>query len=129
MRKLLSRIIGVGLGIWLSTLFVPRVVIEIYPDSNFFGITLTERWHLFVLFGIILGLLNFFIKPILDIISFPVRIISLGFFGFIVNMFIIWIVDAIFREISVPLFFPLFWTTLVIWILNIAAAGFILKKD
>lgn len=128
MRKLLSRIVSAGLGIWIATLFVSGVLVEIYPDSNFFGIPLTAHWHFFVLVGIILGLLNFFVKPVLDIIALPVRIISLGFFGFVVNMVLIWIVDIIFQEMYVPLFFPLFWTTLIIWVLNVVIAGFLLKQ-
>lgn len=129
MRKLLSRIISAGLGIWIATLFVSGVIVEIYPDSSFFGIPLTAHWHFFVLVGIILGLLNFFVKPILDIITLPVRIISLGFFGFVVNMALIWIVDVVFQELYIPLFFPLLWTTLIIWVLNIAIAGFLLKQE
>lgn len=129
MRKLLSRIISAGLGIWTATLFVSGVLVEIYPDSSFFGITLTDRWQLFVLFGIIVGLLNFFVKPIIDIITLPARIISLGFFGFVVNMALIWIVDIIFQELHIPLLLPLFWTALIIWVLNIVISGFLLKQE
>ncbi len=129
MRKLLSQIISAGLGLWLATLVVPEIKIQFYPDSNFFGIPLTAQWQLFILFGIILGLLNFFVKPILDTITLPLRIITLGLFSFVTNMALIWVIDYIFKEFSAPWLYPLLWTTLIIWTLNIIISKFLIQED
>src|SRR3989344_7823331 len=107
MKRLLSLIISAGAGLWLATVLIAQVTVKTYPDSNFFGINVIAPWQFFILFGIILGLLNFFVKPILNVITLPLRIITLGLFGFLINMFLIWIVDYIFREFSAPWFFPL----------------------
>lgn len=119
MKGLLSQIVSAGLGLWLATTFVPGVIVKALLDSSFFGISLTARWQLFLIFGIILGLLNYFVKPIINAIALPLRIITLGLFSFVINMALIWIVDFIFQELSVPLLYPLLWTTFIIWLLNI----------
>ena len=129
MRKFVSQIIAGILGFWLATLFIPEIVISILPDSSFFGFPLTTKWHIIVLLGIILGIINFFIKPILKIITFPLRILTLGLFGLIINMVLIWAVDLIFQEITIPWFWPLLWTTLIVWGLSIILIIIFGKKE
>lgn len=125
MKNLISNIVGATLGIWLSASFVPGTQVNILPDSNFFGINLTAAWHIFFFLGVILGFLNFFIKPILNAITLPLRIITLGLFGFVINGGLVWILDAIFKEFSAPLLYPLLWTTLIIWGINLVLSLFI----
>lgn len=125
MRKLLFLIIAATLGFWLAITFVPGVKVQIFPDSSFFGISLTEQWHILLLLGIILGLLNYFVKPILNVITLPLRVITLGFFSFVINMALVWIIDIAFKELSAPWLYPLLWTTLIIWGLNFLVSGFI----
>lgn len=118
MKKFISQIVAGVLGLWLVVLFVPEIKIEIFPDSSFFGIPLTQNWHLIVLLGVILGLLNFFLKPILNLITVPLRFITLGLSSLIIDMALIWLIDLVFQEITIPLFLPLLWTTLAVWSLN-----------
>ncbi len=127
MKSLLSYIISAGLGLWLSTLFVAGVFVKAVPNSNFFGLAINTQWQLFILLGIILGLLNYFAKPILSIITLPLQIISLGLFSFIINMGLIWILDVIFQEFSAPLLLPLIWTTIIVWTINILLSNSVLK--
>jgi len=96
MRKLLSQVAGAGIGLWLVTLFVPGVVVKVFPDSNFFGFQLTALWQIFLLLGIILGLLNYFVKPVLKIISLPLEILTLGLFSIAMNMALLWFLDFFF---------------------------------
>jgi len=123
MGKLIAYIAAAAAGLWLATIFVPGVKVELLPDSNFFGFILTARWQVFLLLGIILGLLNYFVKPLLEAIALPLKIITLGFFSLIISAALIWIVDLIFEELFVPLWLPLLYTALIIWILS-----FILSK-
>jgi putative membrane protein len=118
MKKLLFLIIAAVLGLWLATLFVPGVSVTVLADSNFFGVKLTALWEVFLLLGIILGLINFFVKPILNLITLPLRIITLGLFSVIINAVILWLLDTVFRELSVPLYLPLIETSIIMLILN-----------
>jgi len=125
MQKLLSSVITATLGLWLATMFVPGVHVSLYSDSNFFGFGLTQLWQLFVLLGVTLGLVNFYIKPVLDTLALPLKIITLGLFGFVIEMALIWGVDYLFKEFSAPLFYPLLWTAVIIWALTIVVGGIV----
>jgi len=84
---------------------------------------------MFLILGTTLGLINFYIKPILDTLALPLKIITLGLFGFIINMALIWSVDYIFQELSAPLWYPLFWTAVIIWALHIIANNILAKQE
>lgn len=101
MRELILQIVAGILGLWLA---------QFVSEVEFVG----EIKYLFFA-GSILGLLNFFLKPILNFITLPLRLLTFGLFGLIINMLIIWLVDRIFFELTVPLIMPLFWTALIIW--------------
>jgi len=110
-RLFLQIIAGIA-GIWLAIMYVP-------------GVDFIEKgsWQTLVLAGIILGLINFFIKPILKVITLPLRIITFGLFGLIINILIIWLVSFIFPEITFPekiiqKIIAFFWTSLIVWGIN-----------
>ena len=128
MNKLLSQIIAAILGLWLATLFVRGVVIRTYPSSNFFGFSLKYQWEIIVILGIVLGLLNYFLKPVLKGLSMPLELISLGLFTIVINMALLWLLDLMFDELSVPFFLPLLYTTLIICGLNLVIRFFFVKK-
>lgn len=102
MMNLIWNIIAGIFGLFLATKFVPGV--------EFLG----EMQYL-LLTGCALGVINFFIKPILKIITLPLRILTLGLFGLVLNMLIIWLVDILFPELVISGIIPLFWTTLLVW--------------
>jgi len=129
MKRILSQIAAASLGIWLSALFISEVRIDVFSDSNFFGIPLDLQWQIILLLGISLGLLNFFVKPIINAITLPLRIITLGIFSIAINMAMLWILDFIFKEITIPWLWPLFWTTIIVWFSNIIVSKFIIKED
>jgi len=128
MRKLFSQVIAAILGLWLSILFVQGIIIRVYPTSNFFGFSLTAQWEIILILGIVLGLLNYFLKPLLKTLSLPLEIVTLGLFTIAINMALIWLLDIMFDELYVPLFLPLLYTTLIIWGLNIIIGFFLNKK-
>ena len=116
MERLFWQIVAGVLGIFLATKFVPGVSLEIIPgQSQFFGIEFTAPWQILVLVGGVLGLVNFFIKPILKIITLPLRILTFGLFSLVMNMLMVWLVDILFPELTILGLIPLFWTTLVVW--------------
>ncbi len=128
MKRLFSQVVAAILGLWLATLFVPGVVIRTYPKSNFFGFPLTAQWEIFLVLGIVLGLLNYFLKPLLKTLALPLEIITLGLFTIVINMALLWLLDVMFDELYVPLLLPLLYTTLIIWGLNIIISFFIAKN-
>jgi len=120
MTKLFLQIIAGILGIFLATKFVPGVSLEIIPgQSSLFGIEFTAAWQILVLVGCVLGLINFFLKPVLKIITLPLRMLTFGLFSLVINMGIIWVVDILFLELVISGIIPLFWTTVIIWLISL----------
>ncbi len=108
MKKLLLQIITGILGIWLATKFL-----------NNKGVEFNGSVQILLLAGLILGLLNFFIKPVLKIITLPLRLLTFGLFSLAINMGIIWVVDQIFTELYFVGIYPLFWTAIIVWGLSL----------
>ena len=102
MLTLIWNIIAGFLGLWLAVKFIPGV--------EFIG---EIKYLIFA--GAALGLINFFIEPILKVITLPLRILTFGLFGLVINMLLIWGVDILFPELIIAGIIPLFWTTLLIW--------------
>lgn len=102
MLKILLQIISAILGLWLADKFVP-------------GVNLAGSWQALIFIGAILGLANVYIKPILKIVTLPLRIITFGLFGLVINIAIIWLADLFFIELVIKGIIPLLWTTLIIW--------------
>ena len=118
-QKLFWYTIGGTLSIYLATLFVSGVGLEIIPGQNtFFGIEFTERWQLLIIVGTILGIINIFVKPIISLLTLPLKILTLGLFPLIINMFIIWVLDIIFLELVIIGLTPLFFTAIIALIIN-----------
>ena len=107
-RNIFLTILSGILGLWLATQFVS-------------GVEFTGGWKNFLLAGVILGLINFFIKPVLKLITLPLRFITFGLFGIVINVGIILVVDILFPELVIRGIVPLLWTTLIIWVLGLAA--------
>lgn len=106
MKKLIFQIIAAILGLFLASRFVP-------------GVEFLGPGQTLILAGVILGLINFFIKPILKFLTLPLRILTLGLFTLILNMILVWIVDILFPQLIILGIIPLFWTTLIIIGLNL----------
>jgi len=116
MNRLILQIIAGILGIFLATKFVPGVSLEVIPgQSSLFGIEFTTSWQILLLIGFALGLINFFIKPVLKMITLPLRILTFGLFSLVINMVMVWTVDILFPELVIQGIIPLFWLSIIIW--------------
>lgn len=129
MKKFFSQIVAAVAGLWLAVKFVPSVAAEVYPESSFFGIPLTEQWQIFLVLGIVLGLLNYFVKPVLKALALPLELLTLGLFSIVINMAMIWFLDLMFEELYAPWLWPLLYTTIIVWALNFIIEKFLIKDD
>ena len=123
MGRLILQIIAGILGLFLADKFVQGVSLAIIPGgTQFFGRELTEYWQILVLVGGVLGIVNFFLKPILKTITLPLRLITFGLFFLVINMLLVWVVDILFLELTIQGIIPLFWTSLIVWLLTFTLA-------
>lgn len=59
----------------------------IVPGIHLSGTT----WVTALAVGLVLGLINVFVKPILNILTLPINIITLGLFGIVLNAILFWV--------------------------------------
>jgi putative membrane protein len=95
---------GIG-GIYIAVRFVPNV-------------EFTGSIPLLLITGAILGIINVIVKPILNALTMPLRILTLGFSTLVVNMLMVLAVDIYFEELIITGLLPLIYTTLIVWILS-----------
>jgi len=106
MTRILTRILGNIAGVYVAAWFVPGFVIN---GNN----------KAYLTAGVILGILNLTIKPILKAFTFPLIIITLGLFTIVINSVILWVAAYIFPSILIADTFSLVMATIVISIVNI----------
>jgi putative membrane protein len=129
MNRLILQIIAGILGMFLATKFIPGVNLEIIPgQSGLFGIEFKAAWQILILAGSVLGLINFFIKPLLKFITSPIRALTFGLFTLVINIGLVWLVDVLFPELIIRGIIPLFWTTIIVWGLNFLLLKFSMRK-
>ena len=69
----------------------------------------------------ILGLLNALIKPVLIILTFPITLLTLGLFIFVINALLFWLAGSMIRGFSVRSFGPALLGSLVVTIITFIA--------
>ncbi len=111
--KLIFHIISGILGLFLAIKLSESGAVKFI-----YGVEFTGPIKTLLITGGIVGLFNFFIKPVLKTIFLPLRILTFGLVSLIINMVLVWIAVDILSPIRITGFFPLFWTTFIIWVLN-----------
>ena len=108
MNRLILQVIAGIASLWLATKFVP-------------GVEFQGEIKYLILAGLVLGLINFFLKPLLKLITLPLKILTFGLFGLVINMGIVWLVaDVLFpQNLEIHGLVPLFWTTIIVWLVSL----------
>lgn len=71
-----------------------------------------------LLAAIVLGLVNTFIKPILSFLTFPLTILTLGLFIFIVNAVVLFIVAAFVKGLTIDGWIPAILAAIVLSVVS-----------
>ena len=74
---------------WLVTAIAVGVAVWIVPGMDLLGGT--DAWVGIAIFGLILSLVNISIKPIMQVLSLPISVITLGIFYLVVNTLMLYI--------------------------------------
>ncbi len=75
--------------------------------------------------GLLLGLVNAVIRPILIIMTLPITILTLGLFLLVVNALMVLLVSKMMHGFSVDSFWWAMWTAIIVTIVGWAASAFI----
>lgn len=112
--RIIVNLLVTALLVFLLANFLPGVSVDGYGSS--------------IIVVIVLTLLNIFIKPILQIISIPVTILTLGLFLFVINALIIWMCSGLVSGFHIDGFWYALLFSLVLSIVQSTVGG-LLSND
>jgi putative membrane protein len=91
MGPFLIRTAFTGLALWVVTLIVPGI--DFVGGSN-----PLQRIGIILFVAVIFGLVNAVIKPIVQILSIPLYVLTLGLIHVVINALMIWVTSWITRK-------------------------------
>jgi len=96
-------------------LFISRLVPGLY----------VEGWGSAFMGAMVLGLVNFFVKPVMVILTLPLTMITLGLFLLVVNALMPWLVSGLVPGIRLEGFGSAILGSLVLSLLNLAISAMV----
>jgi putative membrane protein len=113
MMRFIIQAIAAALGFWLASRIVPGV------HAGSVASLLAA--------GVILGVINALVRPILIFLTFPLTLLTLGLFLFVVNGITVWLTAALLHGVRVDGLWPAILASLVItvisWLARALTAG------
>lgn len=107
--RLLIRLVIITLGVLVAVNIVDGVDVPRTQEA--------------VVVAVVFGLLNAFLKPVLQLLALPVTILTLGIFYFVINVFIVYLTAFIVPSFTVEGFFPALFFSIIVsivsWLLGI----------
>ncbi|MEZ5312714.1 MAG: phage holin family protein [Thermoanaerobaculia bacterium] len=89
--KILVRILLNGLGLWAAA--------QLLPGIHYSG----DLWYLLIA-GLVLGLVNLLVKPLITLLSLPLVLVTFGLFFLVINGVVLWLVDKLLDGLAIDSF-------------------------
>jgi putative membrane protein len=94
---LLVKILINAVGVIVAVLVVPQIK---FPAAD--GLLKLEgNWWQVIVVAVILALINSYLKPILKMLSFPITLLTMGLFAFILNALLLLLVAFLADQINI----------------------------
>lgn len=77
MRRLLVFVLGAAVGVFVAA--------SLFDGIDLSGSSTGQHWVTALVAGLILGAINAFVRPVVQIIALPVTLVTLGLFYLVVN--------------------------------------------
>ena len=96
MIDLLVKVLINAVGVYAAIQIVPQIHFPAAEDLS----TLGENWWKLALVALILALINSYLKPILKLLSFPITLLTVGLFAFVLNALLLLLVAWISGQLN-----------------------------
>jgi putative membrane protein len=97
------------------------------------GIRFAGAWPTLLVVALVFGVLNVTVRPVLKFLTFPLLILTLGLFTFVLNAFMLWLTglvsDAFDLGFHVRGFHAAFFGALVVTIVSFVLSLFVSRSD
>jgi putative membrane protein len=108
--KLIANLLVNGFAVFLADYFLEGIYIKDFKTA--------------IIVALVLGILNTFLKPILELLAFPLNLLTLGLFRLLINGFIVFLASWFVSGFFVSNFFWAVIFSIVLsiinWIFNLA---------
>lgn len=118
MISLIVRLAVNAVALWIATLVITGVEIE---SSS----TRDEVLTLLVV-AAIFGVINTFVRPIVNLFSLPAYLLTLGLFIFVVNALMLWLTSWVAGQFDVPFHVDDFWPAALLGALVVSFVSWLL---
>lgn len=119
--NLFIRAAGTAVALWVVTLLIDGVGIAT-PSTIPAGDGQYDRLLVFLGVAAVIVLLNMLVRPVLQLIGFPITLLTLGLFALVINaaVFLLaeWISQALGMGLSIDTFWDAFWGAIIMAIVN-----------
>lgn len=85
-RQFVLRVLATALAVLLANQLFPNLIIISSSDQRLASV---------LVFAVILGILNAFLRPILLLLTLPLNLLTLGLFTLVVNAIVFWLATLI----------------------------------
>ena len=96
MADLVVKVLINAVGVYAAIQLVPQINFPAAENLSALG----DNWPKLLLVALILALVNSYIKPIAKILSFPITLMSLGLFTFVLNALLLLLVAWISGQLT-----------------------------
>ena len=79
-----------------------------------------DGWGALILAGIVFGLVNTVVKPVVTVLALPLVLLSLGVALFFINMLMLALTDWVVNGLVINGFWTFVGATIVVWLVNVA---------
>ncbi|MEO8879946.1 MAG: phage holin family protein [Gemmatimonadaceae bacterium] len=118
--KFLMRIVVTAIALWAATRLVS-------------GITFEGKWIGLAGVALLFGVLNSFVRPVLSFLAFPLLILTLGLFTFVLNAVMLLLTGALASKLGIDFhvagFRAAFWGAIVVGIVSILLSMLLPDED
>jgi putative membrane protein len=104
-RRLVVGTAGNAVALWAAARIVGNV-------------DLSRSWWTVILAGLVLTLLNWYVKPAITFLALPFVIVTLGIALFFISMLMLWLTSALISGFDIHGFWPLVKATIIVWLVN-----------
>ena len=115
MARILLQILLNGLGVFLAAYIVP-------------GVEYTGSWAYLLLVGLVIGLINLLVKPLVTLLSIPALILTLGLFYLVINGVLFYLAGFLLAGLEVDGCLPAILGGLVLAVFNWLTRGLVEKE-
>lgn len=100
MIGILTRIVITALLLVVASVYIPGVIVESGYNA--------------LMAGLVLGVVNLIIRPILFVLTLPVTLITFGLFSFVLNALLLWWVSSFVAGVAIASFTAALLTSLLL---------------